>query len=187
MSTITRENAGEGGSFSQYRKVATTRISDFTVPPGVTYQTPEGLHAEDEHTRIAFDVQGGVYPIRESVFQASYARATPAPTMRQRGTLGNKMPPAPPPDGPNGYPKAEPTVDEGLREAAEGLIDDYDQMNGEGYHYNHEAIRAALRRLDQQEGTSGHPHNWVDMTNKYIDSGEWCPDCGKIRSGQESS
>ena len=70
---ITRWNAIERGKFSEYRKLATTWISDFTVAPGVSYATPEGLRAEDEETRIAFDVQGGVYPIRESVFRASYA------------------------------------------------------------------------------------------------------------------
>lgn len=70
---ITSASAEAMGTFSEYRKIATTRISDFTVPPGVPYQTPEGLRAEDEPTRIAFDVQGCVYPIRESVFGASYA------------------------------------------------------------------------------------------------------------------
>jgi hypothetical protein len=72
---VTAETAETMGTFSEHRKIATTRISDFTVPPGVPYQTPEGLRAEDEETRIAFDVQGGVYPIRESVFKASYAPA----------------------------------------------------------------------------------------------------------------
>ena len=72
---ITSDNAEGRGTFSEYRKTATTRISDFTVPPGVPYRTPEGLRAEDEETRVAFDVQGGVYPIRESVFRASYAPA----------------------------------------------------------------------------------------------------------------
>ena len=78
---ITSATAETMGTFSEHRKVATTRISDFTVPPGIPYQTPEGLRAEDEPTRIAFDVQGGVYPIRESVFVASYAAlsTTPAP------------------------------------------------------------------------------------------------------------
>ena len=71
--SVTRENARDGGEFGEFRKVGTTTISLFTVPPGVPYQTPEGLRAEDEETRIAFDVQGGVYPIRESVFQRSYA------------------------------------------------------------------------------------------------------------------
>ena len=67
---------------SEYRKKVLTSISDATFPPGTVYQTPEGLRAEDEDTRCAWDVQGGIYPIRESVFQASYelvALATPAP------------------------------------------------------------------------------------------------------------
>jgi len=69
---LTAESVEAMGTFSQHRKVATTRISDFTVPPGVPYETPEGLRAEDEPTRVAFDVQGGIYPIRESVFRESY-------------------------------------------------------------------------------------------------------------------
>lgn len=73
---LTAETVVTMGTFSEHRKTALTRISDFTVPPGVPYQTPEGLRAEDEETRVAFDVQGGVYPIRESVFRASYERAS---------------------------------------------------------------------------------------------------------------
>ena len=59
--------------FTEYRKTALTPISDRSFPPGTVYQTPEGLRAEDEETRCAFDVQGGIYQIRESVFAASYA------------------------------------------------------------------------------------------------------------------
>lgn len=77
---ITAENAetmanlgGRGQvGFGEFRKIGTTKISRFTVPPGVPYSTPEGLKAEDEETRIAFDSQGGVYPIRESVFRETY-------------------------------------------------------------------------------------------------------------------
>ena len=58
--------------FSEYRKKLLTSISDITFPIGTVYQTPAGLRADDEETRCAFDVQGGIYPIRESVFQASY-------------------------------------------------------------------------------------------------------------------
>lgn len=72
--TITPENAEGYGEFGSYRKTAVSRISTFTVPPGTPFETPEGLKAEDEETRIAFDAQGGVYPIRESVFQATYER-----------------------------------------------------------------------------------------------------------------
>ena len=73
---VTPQNAAGLGEFGQFRKVATTRISLFTVPPGTPFETPEGLKAEDEECRVAFDVQGGVYPIRESVFQQSYAPDT---------------------------------------------------------------------------------------------------------------
>jgi hypothetical protein len=61
--------------FSLYRKTALTSISDAVFPPGTVFSTPEGLLAEDEPVRAAMDVQGGVYPIRESVFRASYAAA----------------------------------------------------------------------------------------------------------------
>ncbi len=73
---ITSENADTFGEFAQYRKIGTTRISTFTVPAGTTFETPEGLKAEDEECRIAFDIQGGVYPIRESVFKEVYTLAT---------------------------------------------------------------------------------------------------------------
>lgn len=60
------------GSYGPHRKKVATRISHFTVPPGTPFDTPEGLVAEDEECRVAFDSQGGVYPIRESVYRASY-------------------------------------------------------------------------------------------------------------------
>lgn len=69
---ITSQNAEHQGEFGYYRKRVLSRISNFTVPPGTPFETPEGLKAEDEETRIAFDSQGGVYPIRESVFQETY-------------------------------------------------------------------------------------------------------------------
>lgn len=72
---ITPQNAEEQGEFGTYRKTALSKISRFTMPPGTTFETPEGLKAEDEETRIAFDSQGGVYPIRESVFQETYEEA----------------------------------------------------------------------------------------------------------------
>ena len=69
---LTTEEAKRRSSFSLYRKTALTPISDATFPPGTVFQTPEGLRAEDEESRAALDVQGGIYPIRESVFRASY-------------------------------------------------------------------------------------------------------------------
>jgi hypothetical protein len=78
--TITPENAESygmsGHGFGYYRKTALSRISNFTVAAGTPFKTPEGLHAEDEECRIAFDSQGGVYPIRESVFQETYEEAS---------------------------------------------------------------------------------------------------------------
>lgn len=64
-----------GFQFGEFRKTALSRISEFTVEAGTPFETPEGLHAEDEECRVAFDSQGGVYPIRESVFQETYERA----------------------------------------------------------------------------------------------------------------
>lgn len=61
--------------FADFRKTTTTRISTFTVPPGTPFQTPEGLTSEDEEARVAFDAQGGVYPIRESIFRETYEPA----------------------------------------------------------------------------------------------------------------
>jgi hypothetical protein len=72
--SITPDIAKGLGAYSFYRKTTATQISDFTVPPGTPYETPEGLRAEDEETRVAWDAQGGVYPIRESVFRATYER-----------------------------------------------------------------------------------------------------------------
>jgi hypothetical protein len=75
LALITKDNALEQGAFGFYRKTAVTRVSNFTVPAGTQFETPEGLKAEDEECRIAFDVQGGVYPIRESVFKESYEKS----------------------------------------------------------------------------------------------------------------
>ena len=76
---VTRDSAQQLGAFSLFRKATLTRISVFTVPPGTTFETPEGLRAEDEECRIAFDSQGGVYPIRESVFRETYVTGEPVP------------------------------------------------------------------------------------------------------------
>ena len=73
---ITRDTDFDG-SFGLYRKKTATLISNFTVPPGTPFETPEGLKAEDEECRIAFDAQGGVYPIRESVFRLTYEDINP--------------------------------------------------------------------------------------------------------------
>lgn len=72
--TITAD-AMEHFQTAQFKKKGTTRITTFTVPPGTPYETPEGLKAEDEETRCAWDSQGGVYPIRESVFRETYEPA----------------------------------------------------------------------------------------------------------------
>lgn len=74
---LTAAEALRMSGFTEYRAKAMTPISDRTFPPGTIYQTPEGLRAEDEETRCAFDVQGGIYPIRESVFRASYELPAP--------------------------------------------------------------------------------------------------------------
>lgn len=75
MDPVTPENAEALGEFGTFRKTALSRVSKFTVPPGTPFETPEGLKAEDEECRVAFDSQGGVYPIRESVFCETYEEA----------------------------------------------------------------------------------------------------------------
>lgn len=72
MDPITAESAKEGFVFAPHRKTTLTQISVSTVPPGTPFETPEGLKAEDEECRVAFDSQGGVYPIRESIYQETY-------------------------------------------------------------------------------------------------------------------
>lgn len=72
---ITPANAKGLGDFAEFRKTAVTKVSTFTVPPGTPFETPEGLKAEDEDCRVAYDSQGGVYPIRESVFRETYEAA----------------------------------------------------------------------------------------------------------------
>jgi hypothetical protein len=72
-------------TFTEYRKHDLTRISDLTFPPGTVYQTPEGPSAKDEETRAAFDAQGGLYPIRESVFRATYELALPVGPSAKEG------------------------------------------------------------------------------------------------------
>lgn len=72
---VTRDNLPPG-EYALFRKTALTKVSTFTVPPGTTFDTPEGLKAPDEECRVAIDCQGGVYPIRESVFRESYELAT---------------------------------------------------------------------------------------------------------------
>ncbi len=75
MLTITAGNARSVADFQRFRKITETEISDETFPAGTRFRTPEGLVAEDEACRIAFDAQGGVYPIRESVFRVTYEPA----------------------------------------------------------------------------------------------------------------
>jgi hypothetical protein len=72
VTPVTWATAYSLGPFARYRKVTLALISKFTVPPGTPFETPKGLRADDEECRIAFDSQGGVYPIRESVFRETY-------------------------------------------------------------------------------------------------------------------
>jgi hypothetical protein len=69
---LTVADAMRRSGFSLYQKTARTLISDITFPPGTVYDTPEGLRAEDEETRAALDARGGIYPIREAIFRATY-------------------------------------------------------------------------------------------------------------------
>lgn len=72
---VTPDSAADLGEFANFVKLGVTKISTFTVPPNTVFETPEGMKAEDEEARIAFDIQGGVYPIRESVFREVYVPA----------------------------------------------------------------------------------------------------------------
>ena len=71
---VTPSNSTTFGPFVPHRKKGLTLISLETVPPGTAFMTPEGLNADDEPCHIAYDVNGGVYPIRHSVYEATYVR-----------------------------------------------------------------------------------------------------------------
>jgi len=46
-------------------------------------------------------------------------------------------------------------------------------------------VRNAALSLAALAGVQAEPceHDWKDMRNEYIESGEWCPKCGAIRLG----
>lgn len=71
MKKITNDSI-ELFTFTQYRKVGTTRISDQLVPAGTKVQALEGEYTCAEPTRIAIDASGNVYPVANSIFLKSY-------------------------------------------------------------------------------------------------------------------
>lgn len=68
---ITKEHIGQF-SYSEYRKVGTTKISDQTLQAGIEVQTLEGAYTCAEPSRLAIDAAGNVYPIAESILRKSY-------------------------------------------------------------------------------------------------------------------
>lgn len=71
---ITKDDASRF-TFSEYRKVGTTKMSDQTLPTGTKVQTPEGEYTCAEPSRLAIDAAGNVYPVAESIKNASYEPA----------------------------------------------------------------------------------------------------------------
>jgi hypothetical protein len=74
MSDITKNDV-DSFTFREYRKVGTTKLSDELLEPGTTVETLEGDYTCAEHSRLAIDVAGNVYPVAESIVQKSYERA----------------------------------------------------------------------------------------------------------------
>lgn len=62
-------------SFSEYRKLGTTKLSDETLPKGTEVETLEGVYTCAEPSRLAIDSDGNVYPVAESIFNQVYERA----------------------------------------------------------------------------------------------------------------
>jgi hypothetical protein len=71
---ITKEDVGLY-SFSKYRKVTLTPLSDQVLPPGTEVQTKEGVYICAESSRLTVDQAGDVYPVAESEFRKTYERA----------------------------------------------------------------------------------------------------------------
>lgn len=71
MTAITKADASKF-TFTQYRKIGTTSLSNEVLPPGTKVQTLEGEYTCAEPSRLAIDAAGNVYPVAESVFRKSY-------------------------------------------------------------------------------------------------------------------
>lgn len=62
-------------TFTTYRKVGVTKISDQTLSVGTEVETLEGKYVCSEVSRLAIDAMGNIYPIAESVFKKSYEKS----------------------------------------------------------------------------------------------------------------
>ena len=71
MKTITKDDA-RNFSFSDYRKVGTTKLSNEILPVGTKVETLEGEYTCIEPSRLAIDAAGNVYPVAESIRLKSY-------------------------------------------------------------------------------------------------------------------
>lgn len=71
---ITKQNL-DCFTFLNYQKIGSSKISDQTLDPGTKVQTLEGEYICTEHSRLAIDVAGNIYPIAESIFKKSYVLA----------------------------------------------------------------------------------------------------------------
>ena len=71
MKTITKDDA-RNFSFSDYRKVGTTKLSNEILPVGTKVETLEGEYTCTEPSRLAIDAAGNVYPVAESIRLKSY-------------------------------------------------------------------------------------------------------------------
>lgn len=71
MKTIKKEDA-RNFTFTEYRKVGTTKLSKEIFPAGTKVDTLEGEYTCAEPSRIAIDAAGNVYPVAESIRLKSY-------------------------------------------------------------------------------------------------------------------
>jgi hypothetical protein len=61
-------------SFSEYRKVGATKLSDELLPKGTVVKTYEGEYICAESSRLAIDSAGNVYPVAESIVEQVYEK-----------------------------------------------------------------------------------------------------------------
>lgn len=46
---------------------------------------------------------------------------------------------------------------------------------------------AVLAQAAEAVEDDRHAHEWVDMRNEYVQSGEWCHICNAVRAGNEAT
>ncbi len=74
MRDIIRKDNVKDFTYTEYRKVGTTKLSNEVLPAGQKVETLEGEYTCAEPSRLAIDVAGNVYPVAESVFVKCYER-----------------------------------------------------------------------------------------------------------------